>query len=283
MQPYIGGHKDKRNLKDYIPLIAFSCLILSIIYISRENENILLILLIIIIASVYLIIIHIIDNIKFNKELRRKGGLKKMVDNLLGPLSYYYSLKPSYEKGVIKANPFEAYIKNKHLFFVWNKEIMWEFNILDDHCDSNFLYYKALEIYDKIVLNQSLSQIQKLSHPFRLEYVKNRIFSYDYEDFLYEIFSHKTQYSEKRGFSCFFYPVDFNSFLISIENEYKVFGDDSLNLIKTLENHQLIYVKDNKVNLGQTLSMFWNIISEEDNNFNKWCWKHNIKPKFISV
>ena len=120
--------------------------------------------------------------------------------------------------------------------------------------------------------------------------IERRVYSYKYEELIYHIFSPYAQKREK-------YPrgkwewwitkgIDREFFCYEISRILNVSYDNACRLLSEFEKNGLISLSKRPHSLstdcwpGYILSMKWNIISEYDNNFNRWMDSHiNIESE----
>lgn len=286
IQPY----NKVRNIGDYAMTCAIFC-VPALMVSSLLNENDWPIVLSIVLALS--IIVFLFQYVFFSLKIRdihNNGGLTVYFNDFLYPIAWRYGIRQNeqqkpwykftvtakYSKMAMSAYPFEIYMRYDGFCFSWNREKSWIFKY-----GYRPTHYDGEDIFKQIMLFQSLTEYNEPNEYCKIDIVKDRLYSHDYENLIYRFFSSIAFYEEWCGYRCS--PnlrLDIGILEQFIQDNYNLSSDETSKLIATFEEHGLIFVwgHTNKVSMGQTLKEFWAIISTTDNNFNRWCWA-NKTPK----
>ena len=116
-------------------------------------------------------------------------------------------------------------------------------------------------------------------------HIKNRVFAYDYEETIYEIFSKTANYFipqyPKEKIVYHYSHIKKDEFVEELSSKLKLSKDEAESLFNVFLNKQSIF-KDNFDNcgIGSTLELYWNVVSPNDFNFSRWIEAHpEIKSK----
>lgn len=132
---------------------------------------------------------------------------------------------------------------------------------------------KVLDSYNKHV--KSAKEWEDQSNK---EKIKRRVFSYEYEDLIYSLFSdqaQKNKYSGEWEIPISSYIPE-NKIITEIKHYYNINDQEAHSKLKLLVDKGLLdnHLYGDKYDMGSILKYNPNIISESDMNFNKWMNTH---------
>lgn len=150
-------------------------------------------------------------------------------------------------------------------------------------------YYSISENYDRAqkLLDEKNKLMKEAEDRLKKEYIMKRIYAYQYEDFIFSVFSPLAIY-EGQDWSLFaaslpyFYIVqklaeykkinieDAGALFEDFVNNELVWGHESYKYKKKDVNAPQIRKKDEKIDIGMTLSKYANVISDSDMNITNW-------------
>lgn len=109
--------------------------------------------------------------------------------------------------------------------------------------------------------------------------VVNRVFAYDYEETIYEIFSKRAYYfepkypTEKIEFRA--HSIKQDDFIKELSLKLHITQKEANELFIKFLNKQIIYKwKNDECSIGYTLTLYWNVVSQNDLNFHRWMEAH---------
>lgn len=164
----------------------------------------------------------------------------------------------------------------------------------DEH--ENYSEAKALRIFfsnSKVHLkalqfkNDEAKKIKEYEDEIKKNKIRNRVYAYDYEETIYEIFSRTAYYhkffNEKIVYHC--RDIKKDEFIDVLSSKLKLSKNEAERLFNVFLNRQLLFMdKFEKCGIGFTLTLYWNIVSPNDLNFSRWIEAHpEIKSKVTSV
>lgn len=156
-------------------------------------------------------------------------------------------------------------------------------NYFEKHCNtmSEYKIYKSYltEARQKKVLDgvkECQERDKRLEDFTKKEFIPKRVFAYEYEDFLFSLFSSTYVYFDFYGEWSGYCPEDKmiteDYILEKIISQYNLSKEEARALFLTFLKNDLICSNrtNNKFKLGATLTTHANIISLQDMNVDKW-------------
>ncbi len=109
--------------------------------------------------------------------------------------------------------------------------------------------------------------------------VANRVFAYDYEETIFEIFSKRAYYfapeypTEKIKY--YGYSIKKDVFIAELSSKLKLTKDEADKLFMQFLNKNIISkAKNDDCSIGYTLGINWSVVSKNDLNFTRWMEAH---------
>ena len=124
--------------------------------------------------------------------------------------------------------------------------------------------------------NKRLNYKKELKDEYNKELIKERVFSYQYEDLIFSMFSKfaKKEYGSWRLPLSTYLSEEY--VLSHIKSYYNIGDNEANDILNILVNNKLLdnHLYKDKYEMGHVLACNPNIISESDMNFNKWVNSH---------
>lgn len=176
------------------------------------------------------------------------------------------------------------YVNDEFMTFQDEHENYSEAKALRVFFSNSRIHLKALKLQreDEQMKKNDEDEIKK-------NYIKNRVFAYDYEETIFEIFSKTAYYfipqypTEKIVYH--YGDIKKDEFVEELSSKLKLSKDEAESLFNVFLNRQLIFMdRFEKCGIGYTLKLYWNIVSPNDLNFTRWVEAHpEIKSKAKSM
>lgn len=176
------------------------------------------------------------------------------------------------------------YVNDEYMTFQDEHENYSEAKALRVFFNNSRIYLKALELQREDEKNR-----KEYDDEVKKNNIKNRVFAYDYEETIYEIFS-KTAYiftpqhpTEKIVYH--YSDIKKDVFIEELSSKLKLSKDEAESLFNVFLNRQLVFMNRNGAcRIGFTLKLYWNVVSSNDLNFSRWMEAHpEIKAKLKKV
>ena len=161
----------------------------------------------------------------------------------------------------------------------------------------NYSEYKAYEKFLTPEKKEQVEQAEKhreeaekyFEEKQKKENIMNRIYGYQYEDFLFSLFAPLATYNDKdkqwdlypfintaEGLKGVVTTLPESYVLYRIASEFKLSENDSRKLFKELVQHKCLFYNEygDYCELGRVLTTEYDIVSANDMNISKWIEKH---------
>ncbi len=173
----------------------------------------------------------------------------------------------------------ERLIEEGHLFC--------EFNAFrNSHPEMS--YEKALKTFftfeRKVLIKKQIAErkerIALLNKKETERHIRMRVFAYEYENFVFSLFdSHISQYEERNYYNLIKIKIKREIIIDEIKKYYGLNDNQALDLFEKLNKNDIIsrhyILNENNYNIGSTLTIYANVISEDDLNYEKWVIKNS--------
>ena len=190
-----------------------------------------------------------------------------LVFPLIGLSYLFYQRKK--DKETERLRELVGYVNDEFVTFQDEHENYSETKALRIFFSNSRVHLKALKLQseDEQMKKNDEDEIKKY-------HIKNRVFAYDYEETIYEIFSKTAYYfipqypTEKIVYH--YGDIKKDEFIEELSSRLKLSKDEAERLFNVFLNKQLIF-KDNFDNcgIGSTLELYWNVVSPNDFNFSR--------------
>lgn len=201
---------------------------------------------------------------------------------IIGLVCVFYQTKKNKKTEHLKS--LVEYVYDEYMTFQDEHENYSEAKALRRFFSNTHIYNKALE------LQREDENIRK-GHEYELKKrnIKNRVYAYDYEEIIYDIFSKTAYYftpqypTEKIVYH--YGDIKKDVFIEELSSKLKLSKDEAESLFNEFLNRLLVKMNRNGTcSIGYTLDLYWNVVSPIDLNFTRWMEAHpEIKAKSKKV
>ena len=176
------------------------------------------------------------------------------------------------------------YVNDEYMTFQDEHENYSEAKALRRLFSNPRIYNKALQLQREAENNR-----KGYEYEFKKNNIKNRVYAYDYEETIYEIFSKTAYYfipkypTEKIVYR--YGAIKKDVFIEELSSKLKLSKDEAESLFNEFLNMSLVNMFSNgDCRIGYTLDLYRNVVSPNDLNFTRWMEAHpEIKAKSEKV
>lgn len=197
---------------------------------------------------------------------------------IIGLVCVFYQTKKNKKTEHLKS--LVEYVYDEYMTFQDEHENYSEAKALRRFFSNTRIYKKAIE------LQREDENIRKgHEYEFKKRNIKNRVYAYDYEETIYDIFSKTAYYftpeypTEKIDYH--YGDIKKDVFIEELSSKLKLSKDEAESLFNEFLKRLLVMMNRNGTcRIGYTLDLYWNVVSPNDLNFTRWIEAHpEIKVK----